>query len=64
MEDKTDMGGVMQKVPWCPEPLSYQKKGGRVTRPSFFWYDTDLEKNVKKKNQKFPKKKFFQQEKI
>ena len=37
------MGGVMQKGPLCPEPLSYQKKDGRSwPRPSFFWYDTDF----------------------
>ncbi len=41
------MGRGMQKGPLCPEPLSHQKKDGQVTRPSFFWDDTDLKKEKK-----------------
>ncbi len=52
------MGDVTRKGPLCPESLSYQKKDGRVTRPSFFWYDTDFSKK-KKKNPKIVKKNFF-----
>ncbi len=39
--DEPQVGRGMQKGPQCPESLSYQKKDGQVTRPSFFWYYTD-----------------------
>ncbi len=34
---------LREKVPKCPESLSYQKKDRRAgPRPPFFWYDTDF----------------------
>ena len=41
---QSDLGCVTRKDPQWPESLSYQKKDGWVTRPSFFWYNTDWEK--------------------
>ncbi len=44
-----NLGGITRKGPLWPESLSYQKKDGRVTCSSFFWYDTEWTKQ--KKNQ-------------
>ncbi len=55
------MGCVTQKGAKSPESLSYQKKDGWVTRPSFFWYDTDLKKKIWEKK---IIKKFFGKKKI